>query len=150
MSIGAIGGGSAYMGYSDRAVHGATGTPTPQNDTPDIPAQQPKNDTGTEQNKPADITGGGSSPAHSINTKDFLALRAQAGDETYEVLDKVIAEMKENIEEAGEMIETMSKIMKKASKSSIALQVLQKTFEAIDEMTGDKNNGNSCGFSSIA
>ena len=75
--------------------------------------------------------------AGALSTQDFLILRTQSADETYKVLDQVIADMKENIEEVGDAIEAMSKMVKKTSKENIALQVLQKTFEAIDEARGD-------------
>ena len=53
-----------------------------------------------------------------------------------EALDKVIAKMKENMEEVGEALEVLSEMIKKTSKSNIALEILQKTFDAIDEMRG--------------
>ena len=65
-----------------------------------------------------------------------MVLRTQAADEPFEVLDKVIAKMKENMEEVGDAIEAMSEMVKKTSKDNIALQVLQKTLEAMDETSG--------------
>jgi molecular chaperone GrpE (heat shock protein) len=71
-----------------------------------------------------------------MSTQDFMALRTQAADEPFEVLDKVIAKMKDNMEEVGDAIEAMSEMVKKTSKDNIALQVLQKTLEAMDETSG--------------
>ncbi len=69
-----------------------------------------------------------------MSTQDFMILRAQAPDESLEVLDKVISKMKENMEEVGDAIEAMSEMVKKTSKDNIALQVLHKTLEAMDEI----------------
>jgi Na+/phosphate symporter len=44
--------------------------------------------------------------------------------------------MKDNMEEVGDAIEAMSEMVKKTSKDNIALQVLQKTLEAMDETSG--------------
>jgi len=71
-----------------------------------------------------------------MSTQDFMVLRTQAADEPFEVLDKVIAKMKENMEEVGDAVEAMSEMVKKTSKDNIALQVLQKTLEAMDESSG--------------
>ena len=73
----------------------------------------------------------------SMNTQDFLVLKAQTKDEPYEILDSVISKMKENMEEVGEAIEVLSEMVKKTSKSNIALEILQKTFDAIDKMRGE-------------
>ena len=74
----------------------------------------------------------------SMSTQDFMSLHAQSKDEPFEALDKVIAKMKENVEEVGDAIEAMSEMVKKTSKDNIALQVLQKTLEAMDENSGDR------------
>ncbi len=71
-----------------------------------------------------------------MSTQDFMVLRTQAADEPFEALDKVIAKMKENMEEVGDAIEAMTEMVKKTSKDNIALQVLQKTLEAMDESSG--------------
>ena len=73
-----------------------------------------------------------------MSTQDFMVLRTQAAEEPFEVLDKVIAKMKENMEEVGDAVEALSEMVKKTSKDNIALQVLQKTLEAMDENSGDK------------
>ena len=74
----------------------------------------------------------------SMSTQDFMSLRAQSKDEPFEVLDKVIAKLKENVEVAGDAMEAISEMAKVASKDNLALQVLQKTLEAMDENSGDK------------
>ena len=73
-----------------------------------------------------------------MSTQDFISLRAQSKDEPFEVLDKVIAKLKENVEVAGDAMEAISEMAKVASKDNLALQVLQKTLEAMDENSGDK------------
>jgi hypothetical protein len=45
-----------------------------------------------------------------ISTEGFLILKAQTKDEPYAVLDKVIATMKENMEELGDAIATMKEL----------------------------------------
>lgn len=74
----------------------------------------------------------------SMSTQDFMSLHAQSKDEPFEVLDKVIAKLKENVEAAGDAMEAISEMTKKTSKDNLALQVLQKTLEAMDENSGDK------------
>tara|TARA_B100000131_G_scaffold299065_1_gene319124 strand:- start:603 stop:1064 length:462 start_codon:yes stop_codon:yes gene_type:complete len=74
----------------------------------------------------------------SMNTQDFMVLRAQASDGQFEVLDRVIDKMKENMEAVGEAIEAVQDMVEKTSEDNIALQVLQKTLEAMDEV---KDNG---------
>ena len=73
-----------------------------------------------------------------MSTQDFMVLRTQASEEPFEALDKVITKMKENMEEVGDAIEAISELAKQTSKDNIALQVLQKTLEAMDESGGDK------------
>ena len=72
----------------------------------------------------------------SLNTQDFMVLKAQAKDSPYEILDSVISKMKENMEEVGEAIEALSEMVEKTSKSNLGLEILQKTFDAIDKMRG--------------
>ena len=74
----------------------------------------------------------------SMSTQDFMSLHAQAKEEPFEVLDKVIAKLKENVEAAGDAMEAISEMTKKTSKENLALQVLQKTLEAMDETSGDR------------
>jgi len=73
----------------------------------------------------------------SMSTQDFMSLRAQSKDEPFEVLDKVIAKLKENVEDAGDAMEAIAEMTKKGSKENLALQVLQKTLEAMDENSDD-------------
>lgn len=73
-------------------------------------------------------------PPARISTSDFLQLRTNSSDQQFEVLDTVIQRMKENIEELGDFIETMAKLAKKTSKQTIALKLLQATFDAIEKI----------------
>ena len=79
------------------------------------------------------VTDSGAS-APSMSTQDFLVLKAQTKDAPYEILDRVIAKMKENVEEAGEAIETLAKLAEKTSKDNLGLQIIQKTLEAVEEI----------------
>tara|TARA_Y100001973_G_C4973318_1_gene220688 strand:+ start:109 stop:567 length:459 start_codon:yes stop_codon:yes gene_type:complete len=94
------------------------------------PAKQEKQELSEEQKERA-VEGFYSDTG--MSTQDFMVLRAQAPDETLEVLDKVISKMKENMEEVGEALEAMTEMIEKTSKDNIALQVLQKTLDAMDE-----------------
>jgi hypothetical protein len=76
--------------------------------------------------------------SHSMNTESFMVLRTQLQNEPFKILDEVIAKMKENMEETGEALETLVEMIKKTSESAIALQLLEKTLEAMDEMSGKK------------
>jgi len=73
----------------------------------------------------------------SLSTQDFLVLKTQAKEDPYEILDSVIAKMKENMEEIGEALEALSEMVEKTSESNIALEVMRQTFDAIDKMRGD-------------
>jgi hypothetical protein len=76
--------------------------------------------------------------ADSLSTQDFLVLKTQSTDEPYKVLDEVIAKMKEDIEDVGDAMETMAKLAEKTSKSNLALQIIEKTMEAMDKASGDR------------
>ena len=90
----------------------------------------------TEEQKKMVVDGFYSS--NSMSTQDFMSLHAQSKDEPFEVLDKVIAKLKENVDAAGDAMEAISDMAKKTSKDNLALQVLQKTLEAMDENSGDR------------
>ena len=68
-----------------------------------------------------------------MSTQDFMVLRAQAPEETLEILDEAISKMKENMDQIGEMLEGIVEMVNETSKDNIALQVLQKTLDAMDE-----------------
>jgi hypothetical protein len=95
---------------------------------------QPAGESGPDATEQAVPTNGCMS---KISTEGFLILKAQTKDEPYAVLDKVIATMKQNMEELGEAIETMKELAEKTSKERIGLQLLEKTLEAIEEIRGD-------------
>ena len=76
--------------------------------------------------------------SHSMSTESFMVLRTQSQNEPFKILDEVIAKMKENMEEAGDALEALVEMIKKTSESTIALQLLEKTLEAMDEMSGKK------------
>ena len=76
--------------------------------------------------------------SHSMSTESFMVLRTQSQDEPFKILDEVIAKMKENMEEAGDALEALVEMIKETSESTIALQLLEKTLEAMDEMSGKK------------
>jgi hypothetical protein len=76
--------------------------------------------------------------SHSMSTESFMVLRTQSQNEPFKILDEVIAKMKENMEEAGDALEALVEMIKKTSESTIALQLLEKTLEAMDEMNGKK------------
>ena len=80
------------------------------------------------------------------STQDFMQLRGSSRDEDqFAALDFVINKMRENTEAQGEIIEAVMKNMQKVSKQTIGLQILVKTFEAIDEMRGEGSKSKSYG-----
>jgi hypothetical protein len=76
--------------------------------------------------------------ANSMNTQDFLILKSQSNNEQFKILDEVIADMKEDIEQLGEAMETMSDLMEKTSKANLGLQIIEKTLEAMEETKGER------------
>jgi hypothetical protein len=76
--------------------------------------------------------------ANSMNTQDFLILKSQSADEPFRILDEVIAKMKEEVEEIGEAMEVLAELAKKTSKSNLALQIIEKTMEAMDKASGER------------
>ena len=82
-----------------------------------------------------------------MNTQDFLTLHAQTKEkeDPYAVLDEVIQRMKENIERAGEAISAIKEMSKACSQSELTLNLLQKTFEAIEELEKTNAGGSSFG-----
>ena len=90
----------------------------------------------SEERKQAAVDGFYS--AGSMSTHDFLILKAQSVDEKFEILDQVIASMKEKIEEVGDVMETMAELTEKTSKQRIGLQLLEKTLEAIEKYSANE------------
>jgi hypothetical protein len=74
----------------------------------------------------------------SMSTQDFMSLRTQEPDDQFAVLDEVIERIKDKTEEMGEFIAAMKKLAESTDKDSIALQVLTKTLEAMDETRREK------------
>ena len=135
MSINSIG-----ASLATRMVQPSSPSPAAQQEAQRVNSQPPE--------QPAvsvDGTGDDKSSHHgdvfcsnTMSTQDFLILRAQASEDPYAVLDEVIARMKENMEQLGEVLETLGKMAEQADGSKIALQLLQETFEAIDELRSGK------------
>lgn len=76
--------------------------------------------------------------APSLSTQDFIVLKAQGHDDQFQALDAAIEKIKENSEQMGEMIEALQKMSKAADPDNLALQLLTKTLEAMEEMSGEK------------
>ena len=76
--------------------------------------------------------------APSLSTQDFMVLKAQGHDDQFQALDFAIEKIKENADQMGDVIEALHKMSKMADKDNLALQVLTKTLEAIDEVSGEK------------
>ena len=80
------------------------------------------------------------------NTHDFMQLRAIGKSEgQFDALDFVIGKMRENMEMQGELLETMLKKVQQVSKTAIGLQIMQKTFEAIDQLQENNTESKSYG-----
>ena len=75
-----------------------------------------------------------------------MQLRAIGKSEgQFDALDFVIGKMRENMEMQGELLETMLKKVQQVSKTAIGLQIMQKTFEAIDELQENNTESKSYG-----
>jgi len=70
-----------------------------------------------------------------ISTEGFVDLRGGENDD-FQILDKVIERIHKNIEELGDALENIAKLVEKTNKQALGMQILEKTFEAIDEMRG--------------
>ena len=76
--------------------------------------------------------------APSLSTQDFMVLKAQGHDDQFQALDSAIEKIKENADQVGDLIEALQKMSKAADKDNLALQLLTKTLEAMEEMSGEK------------
>jgi hypothetical protein len=80
--------------------------------------------------------------APSLSTQDFMALKAttapESQDDNFAALDEVIARFKEQIDAAGDFMEAIREMNEKTNPDVIALQVLTKTLEAMDETREEK------------
>ncbi len=76
--------------------------------------------------------------APSMSTQDMMVLKAQAHDDQFQALDDAIGRIKENADQMGDLVEALHKMSKAADKDNLALQILTKTLEAIDEARGEK------------
>ena len=123
-----------------RIVQPADGAHKARQETRDVEEPQPPGSTHqqelSEERKQAAVDGFYS--AGSMSTHDFLILKTQSVDNNFEVLDKVIADMKEKIEEVGDIMETMSKLTEKTSKQRIGLQLLERTLDAIEKYSANE------------
>ena len=70
-----------------------------------------------------------------ISTQDFIALRVgETKESPFVELDQAIERINKNIEQLGEALESIIEKIREVSESSIGLQLLQQTFEAIDKI----------------
>ena len=122
-----------------QAVQKASEGSEPTLDKPEVPVD---NKVGSDSNKGTDNTPsvaedyerGGKLDCCS-NTVDFLSLKGGLGreEDQYAILDEVISDMKQEVEEVGEALESMTEKIKEVSNESVGLSLLKKTFEAIDK-----------------
>lgn len=135
MSINSVGSSLAA-----RMVQPSNASPDAQSEAQKINPQPPQPMVTSKEEQQHDSSGHGEDIfcPDAMSTQDFLLLRTQDSDNPYEVLDKIIARMKENMEELGDVLETISEMAESTSKSKLALQLLEKTFEAIDEMRSNE------------
>ena len=116
-----------------QAVQKASEGSEPTLDKPEVPVD---NKVGTD-NTPSvaeDYERGGKLDCCS-NTVDFLSLKGglDREEDQYAILDEVISDMKQEVEEVGEALESMAEKIKEVSSESVGLSLLKKTFEAIDK-----------------
>lgn len=72
-------------------------------------------------------------PVSKISTEGFVGLRVEKSND-FQILDKIIERIHKNIEELGEALENLAKLIEKTDKQTLGLQILQETFDAIDEI----------------
>ena len=120
MSIDSIG-----PNVSPRAVRPAPEAVAPQKEAPNVSPQQERSEE-PKNNYPAN-------DAPGMSTQDFMALKTQAVDEPFKVLDEVISKMKENMEQVGDALEALSDMAEKTSKDHLALKLLEETLDAMSE-----------------
>ena len=125
---------------TQNAVRPTEKTVSPQENTQKINTSvvNKNSPANTETSKPEGPNAVEVHHSHSMSTESFMVLRTQSQNEPFKILDEVIAKMKENMEEAGEALEALVEMIKRTSESSIGLQLLEKTLEAMDEMSGKK------------
>ena len=125
---------------TQNAVRPTEKTVSPQENTQKISTSvaNKNSSANTETSKPEGPNAVEVHHSHSMSTESFMVLRTQSQNEPFKILDEVIAKMKENMEEAGDALEALVEMIKKTSESTIALQLLEKTLEAMDEMSGKK------------
>jgi len=69
-----------------------------------------------------------------MSTENFVVLKAQNGEQDpFANLDYVIEKMQNNVEELGEALEGLVEKIQKLSEMSVGLQILTKTFDAIEK-----------------
>ena len=75
------------------------------------------------------------------STEDFLFLRGLGEKEgQFDALDATIKTMKENMEDMGEFMENMKKLMEAASGDKLAMQLLEAMVESLEETDSVGNN----------
>jgi hypothetical protein len=71
--------------------------------------------------------------SNEMSTENFLVLKTQNGEQDpFANLDDAIERIQTNIEEMGKALESLVEKIQKVSEMSVGLQLLTKTFEAID------------------
>ena len=69
-----------------------------------------------------------------MSTEDFLILKTDGGEkDPFANLDEVIQNIRDNVEEMGKALESLVEKIEKVSELSVGLQLLDKTFEAIEK-----------------
>jgi hypothetical protein len=143
MSVGSIGSVNAGVEslLDTKAVNEASASPAseskPQEETNNVGRVDSKSSEEYRESENAVYAS-----QSSASTQDFLYLRGLSEKEgQYDILDDTIKEMKENIEAIGEAMEMMAEMVEKTSDSSLALKLLQSTFEKLEEMEEGPGGG---------
>lgn len=98
----------------------------------------PQSDLSSDSVEKAGASSTASAPyaVSKISTEGFVGLRTEKeGD--FDILDRVIEKIHKNLEELGESLETLGKLIEKTDKQVLGMQILEQTFEAIDQMRGE-------------
>ena len=136
MSINSVGSAHHPAAVQPTSNADRPGTHTEKIEPVDIAAPDRRGTVGAESGDTDTVKNFYGPPGFS--TQDFVVLRTRAHDDQFQALDDAIARLKENTEQAGEMIEALHKLGQAGDPDNLALQVLTKTLEAMEEATPKK------------
>ena len=73
-----------------------------------------------------------------MSLRQMCSVSKADNEDPFKILDEVIERLKERMELTGEMLEAIQKMKEQTDPDNIALQLLVKTIEAMDEASNKK------------